>query len=44
MEGWPPSPALRVNHDLTQKGIPSDSAKSENALVLLSQKVADRWI
>jgi hypothetical protein len=30
--GWPPSPALRVNHDLNQKGIPSDSARSENAL------------
>ena len=33
--GWPPSPALRVNHDLPSKGIPFDSGRSENALAIL---------
>ena len=32
-EGWPPSPALSVNHDLPIQGNPqSDSVRSENAL------------
>src|ERR1700676_4941114 len=30
--GWPPIPAPMMNHDLPRKGIPSDSAGSENAL------------
>ncbi len=30
--GWPPLPAPMMNHDLPRKGIPSDSARSENAL------------
>lgn len=32
--GWPSLPAPAVNHDLPPKGIPSDSARSENAVEL----------
>src|SRR3546814_9346123 len=31
-EGWPPSPALTVNHKSMPKGILPDSATSKNAL------------
>src|SRR3546814_5718689 len=31
-EGWPPSPALTVNHKSMPKGIPRDSTTSQNAL------------
>src|SRR5258707_8764488 len=37
--GWPPSPAPTMNHDLPREGIPSDSARSKNALALRRHRI-----
>ena len=39
-EGWPPAPALSVNHDLPTLGNPlSDSVRAENALALTERDI-----